>query len=213
MTGKAGKNPTERLELGLRHGPYHTSLEELRAHPHGVDFGPMQPCLPERLLNADQRVQLAPPAFIADVARLEAELAAPLAELVLIGRRQLRSNNSWMHNAPRLMRGPDRCTLMLNPADAQSRGIANGDQVEVRSNVGAVTVPAEVTDALMPGVVSLPHGFGHARAGVGQSLAASKPGASFNDLSDPDRLDNLTGNAALNGVAVEVRRVPSLVHA
>ncbi|HEV3089021.1 MAG TPA: molybdopterin oxidoreductase family protein [Candidatus Elarobacter sp.] len=213
MTGKAGKNPTERLELGLRHGPYHTSLEELRAHPHGVDFGPMQPCLPERLLNADQRVQLAPPAFIADVARLEAELAAPLAELVLIGRRQLRSNNSWMHNAPRLMRGPDRCTLMLNPADAQARGIANGDQVEVRSNVGAVTVPAEVTDALMPGVVSLPHGFGHARAGVGQSLAASKPGASFNDLSDPDRLDDLTGNAALNGVAVEVRRVPSLVHA
>jgi anaerobic selenocysteine-containing dehydrogenase len=213
MTGKAGKNPIERLELGLRHGPYRTSLEELRAHPHGVDFGPMQPCLPDRLLNADQRVQLAPLAFLADVARLEAELAAPVAELVLIGRRQLRSNNSWMHNAPRLMRGPDRCTLMLNPADAQSRGIANGDQVEVRSNVGAVTVPAEVTDALMPGVVSLPHGFGHARAGVGQSLAASKPGASFNDLSDPDRLDNLTGNAALNGVAVEVRRVPSLVHA
>jgi anaerobic selenocysteine-containing dehydrogenase len=213
MTGKAGKNPSERLELGLRNGPYKTSLDELRAHPHGVDFGPMQPCLPDRLLNADQRVKLAPPAFIADLARLEAELTAPLAELVLIGRRQLRSNNSWMHNAPRLMRGPDRCTLMLNPADAQARGISNGDPVEVRSNVGAVTVPAEVTDALMPGVVSLPHGFGHARPGVGQSLAASKPGASFNDLSDPDRLDDLTGNAALNGVEVEVRRVPALVHA
>jgi anaerobic selenocysteine-containing dehydrogenase len=213
MTGKTGKNPSERLELGLKHGPYKTSIDELRAHPHGIDFGPMQPCLPDRLLNADQRIKLAPPAFVADLARLEAELTAPVAELVLIGRRQLRGNNSWMHNAPRLMRGPDRCTLMLNPLDAQSRGIANGDDVEVRSNVGAVTVPAEVTDALMPGVVSLPHGFGHARPGVGQSLAASKPGASFNDLSDPERLDELTGNAALNGVAVEVRRVPSLVHA
>ncbi len=213
LTGKTGKNPSERLDLGLRSGPYKTSLDELRAHPHGKDFGPLQPCLPERLLNADQRIKLAPPAFLADLTRLEAELSAPPAELVLIGRRQLRGNNSWMHNAPRLMRGPDRCTLMLNPADAQTREIANGDPVEVRSTVGAVTVPAEVTDALMPGVVSLPHGFGHGRPGVGQSLAAAKPGASFNDLSDPERLDELTGNAALNGVAVEVRRVPVLVHA
>ena len=111
-----------------------------------------------------------------------------------------------MHNAPRLMRGPDRCTLMINPHDAQARGIAAGDSVEVRSAVGAIAVPAELTDALMPGVVSLPHGFGHARAGVGQTLAAQKPGASYNDLTDPDRLDDLTGNAALSGVPVAVRR-------
>jgi anaerobic selenocysteine-containing dehydrogenase len=205
MTGKAGATPAERLDAGLRAGRYATSLDALRAEPHGVDFGALVPCLPERLLTANGRIDLAPAAYVADLARLEAELAAPAPGLVLIGRRQLRSNNSWMHNAPRLMRGPDRCTLMLNPHDAAARGIASGDRVEVRSRVGAVTVPAEVTDALMPGVVSLPHGFGHARPGVGQTLAASKPGASYNDLADEERLDELTGNAALSGVPVDVR--------
>ncbi len=205
MTGSRGRRPDERLDAGLRHGAYATSIAALRANPHGIDFGPMTPCLPERLLTAKGRVDLAPPAYLADLARLEAELAAPLDELVLIGRRQLRSNNSWMHNAPRLMRGPDRCTLMLSPQDARARGIASGDRVEVRSRVGSVMVPAEVTDALMPGVVSLPHGFGHARRGVGQALAAAKPGASLNDLTDEERLDELTGNAALSGVPVEVR--------
>ncbi len=214
MTGATGKSPAERLDLGLRNGPYRTSLDELRAHPHGIDYGPMRPCLPERLLTADGRIRLAPPPFLADLARLDAELTAPVPELVLIGRRQLRSNNSWMHNAPRLMRGLDRCTLMLHPDDARKRGIANGDAVEIRSAVGAVTVPAEITDTVMPGVVSLPHGFGHARPGVGQRLAASKPGASLNDLTDPDRLDELTGNAALSGVPVEVRvAVPVAVDA
>jgi anaerobic selenocysteine-containing dehydrogenase len=209
LTGKSGKSPRERLDAGLRGGAYRTSLDELRAHPHGVDYGALQPCLPDRLLTADGRLKLAPPAFVADLARLETELAAPVAGLVLIGRRQLRSNNSWMHNAPRLMRGPDRCTLMINPRDAQARGIAAGDTVEIRSAVGAITVPAELTDALMPGVVSLPHGFGHARPGVGQTLAAQHPGASLNDLTDPDRLDDLTGNAALSGVPVDVRRARS----
>ena len=204
FTGKAGKKPVEKLDDGLRAGPYHTTIGELRAHPHGIDFGPLEPCLPERLLTADGRIQLAPAAYLGDLARLDAEPAAPAAELVLIGRRQLRSNNSWMHNAPRLMRGPDRCTLMLSTADATARGIASGDRVEVRSRVGTVTVPAEVTDALMPGVVSLPHGFGHVRTGAVQSVAAAKPGASFNDLADERRLDDLTGNAALSGTPVEV---------
>jgi anaerobic selenocysteine-containing dehydrogenase len=204
LTGKPGKRPGERLDLGLRHGPYRTSIEELRAHPHGIDFGPLEPCLPDRLLSADGRISLAPAVYLGDLARLDAE-AAPAAELVLIGRRQVRSNNSWMHNAPRLMRGADRCTLMLHPADAQARGISHGDTVEVRSRVGAVTVPAEITDALMPGVVSLPHGFGHARSGTVQSVASAAPGASFNDLADELRLDELTGNAALSGVPVEVR--------
>ncbi|MEA2690493.1 MAG: hypothetical protein QOD51_3100 [Candidatus Eremiobacteraeota bacterium] len=214
MTGKAGMRPAERLDAGLRAGAYHTSLDELRANPHGIDYGPMTPSLPQRLLTADARIRLAPAAFIADLARLETELTAPIPELVLIGRRQLRSNNSWMHNAPRLMRGPDRCTLMVNPADAQLRGIATGDSVIVRSPVGAVTVPAEITDALMPGVVSLPHGFGHARAGVRMTVAAAKPGASYNDLADPERLDELTGNAALSGVPVDVRlAVEAYAHA
>jgi anaerobic selenocysteine-containing dehydrogenase len=209
LTGKSGKSPRERLDAGLRGGAYRTSLDELRAQPHGVDYGPLQPCLPDRLLTANARVNLTPPAFVADLARLETDLAAPVAELVLIGRRQLRSNNSWMHNAPRLMRGPDRCTLMMNPRDAHARGIAAGDIVEIRSAVGAITVPAELTDALMPCVVSLPHGFGHARPGVGQTLAAQNAGASLNDLTDPDRLDDLTGNAALSGLPVEVRRAAS----
>ncbi|HTD33996.1 MAG TPA: molybdopterin-dependent oxidoreductase, partial [Candidatus Elarobacter sp.] len=104
MTGTTGKSPAERLDLGLRNGPYHTNIDELRAHPHGIDYGPVQPCLPERLLTADGRIRLAPLPFLADLARLESELTAPVPELVLIGRRQLRSNNSWMHNAPRLMR-------------------------------------------------------------------------------------------------------------
>jgi anaerobic selenocysteine-containing dehydrogenase len=210
MTGTSGKRPTERIEFGLQEGPYRTGLDVLRANPHGIDFGPLQQCLPGRLLTADGRIRLAPPAFIADLVRLESEFSAPVADLVLIGRRQLRGNNSWMHNAPRLMRGADRCTLMLHPLDAQARGIAGGDQVEVRTRVGAVTVPAEVTDRVMPGVVSLPHGFGHARPGVRQSLACEKPGASFNDLTDPERLDELTGNAALSGIPVSVYRLAAV---
>jgi anaerobic selenocysteine-containing dehydrogenase len=204
MNGKPGKTPRERLDAGLQNGPYKTSIDELREHPHGVDYGPMQPCMPDRLLTAGGRIRLAPPAFIADLARLEATLDEPVPALMLIGRRQLRSNNSWMHNAPRLMRGADRCTLMLHPFDAESRGITTGDRVEVRSRVGAISVPAEITDTVMPGVVSLPHGFGHSRPGARLSLAETKPGASLNDLTDHERLDTLTGNAALNGVPVEV---------
>jgi anaerobic selenocysteine-containing dehydrogenase len=204
MNGKPGKTPRERLDLGLQNGPYGTSIDELREHPHGVDYGALQPCMPDRLLTADGRIRLAPAAFVADLARLGATLAEPVPPLMLIGRRQLRSNNSWMHNAPRLMRGADRCTLMLHPVDAESRGIATGDRVEVRSRVGAISVPAEITDAVMPGVVSLPHGFGHSRPGARLSLAETKPGASLNDLTDHERLDTLTGNAALNGVPVEV---------
>ena len=205
LTGTSGRSPRERLELGLRHGPHRSSLKELRAHPHGVDYGPLESCLPDRLLTADGRLALAPAAFVADLSRLEREFAAPVAELVLIGRRQLRSNNSWMHNAPRLMRGADRCTLLLHPHDARRRGIASGDRVDVRSRVGCVTVPAEISEAMMPGVVSLPHGFGHDRAGTRLSRAAVTPGASINDLTDDERLDELTGNAALCGVPVEVR--------
>jgi anaerobic selenocysteine-containing dehydrogenase len=123
----------------------------------------------------------------------------------LIGRRQLRGNNSWMHNAPRLMRGPERCTLLMHPLDAEAKGIISGDSVELRSRSGAIVVPAEVTDAVMPGVVSLPHGFGHDRAGAQLAVAAERAGASFNDVSDELRLDDLSGNAALSGVPVEVR--------
>ncbi|MFC4455023.1 molybdopterin-dependent oxidoreductase [Deinococcus sonorensis] len=207
LSGEKGKDPAARLDLGLRHGPRKTSLEELRAHPHGVDYGPLQPCLPERLLTADGRLQLAPVALLADVARLEASLQEPLPPLLLIGRRELRSNNSWMHNVPRLMRGPERCTLMLTPQDAQRFGVTDGQPVEVRSRVGAVTVPVQLTDDLMPGVVSLPHGYGHGRAGVRQGVAQQHAGVSLNDLTDHEQLDELTGNAAVVGVPVTLHPV------
>jgi anaerobic selenocysteine-containing dehydrogenase len=205
LAGKPATGPRERLDAGLRHGPRQTSLDELRAAPHGIDYGPLAPCMPERLLTADARIELAPAAFVADLERLQATLDAPAADLVLIGRRQLRGNNSWMHNAPRLMRGPDRCTLLINPADAAARGIAAGDVVEIGSDVGVIRVPAEPSADVMPGVVSLPHGFGHDRDGARLSVAHERPGASYNDLSDPRRIDELTGNAALCGQPVTVR--------
>jgi anaerobic selenocysteine-containing dehydrogenase len=206
LSGKTLRPPRERLDAGLRAGPYATSIEELREHPHGNDYGALQPGLPERLLTANGRVNFAPASYLADLARLEATLDEPISELVLIGRRQLRGNNSWMHNAPRLMRGPDRCTLLIQEGDAASRGIATGDVVEVTSSIGTVSVAAETTGDLMPGVVSLPHGFGHGRAGIKLGVAREKPGASYNDLSDPELIDDLTGNAALCGVPVSVKR-------
>ena len=205
LSGKAGSAPQERLELGLRHGPYRTSLAELAAQPHGVDFGPLHPGLPGRLLTADGRLHLCPPVMLADLPRLQGASHCPPPALVLIGRRQLRSNNSWMHNVPRLMRGPERCTLYMHPADAA--GLAEGAEVEVTTETGAVRVSLELTDTLMPGVVSLPHGFGHGLAGVGQRVAAARPGVSLNDLTDPARVDALTGNAVLNGTPVTVRAV------
>ena len=205
LTGKPQPTPRERIDLGLQHGVYRTSIAQLQTQPHGTDFGALAPSLPARLLTSDGRLQLAPSTFVADIARLEATLEAPRSELLLIGRRQLRSNNSWMHNAPRLMRGADRCTLMMHAEDARGRGLEHGQMVEIRSRVGAVRVPLDVTDAIMPGVVSLPHGFGHTREGVRMQVASAHPGMSLNDLTDSASLDALTGNAVLNGVPVDVR--------
>jgi anaerobic selenocysteine-containing dehydrogenase len=125
-------------------------------------------------------------------------------DLVLIGRRQLRSNNSWMHNSPRLMKGGDRCTALLHPDDAAARGLSDGQRVRVASRVGAIDVPLQVSDEIRPGVVSIPHGFGHTRPGVGWRRAAAQPGASVNDITDPALVDRLTGNAAFNAVPVRV---------
>ncbi len=129
--------------------------------------------------------------------------------LVLIGRRELRSNNSWMHNSARLMKGKDRCTLLMHPDDAATRGIVEGQRVRVGSRTGEVTVPVEVTDTVRVGVVSLPHGFGHDREGVRLSVAGQHAGASFNDLADDLRADGLCGTAAFSGTEVEVRPADS----
>jgi anaerobic selenocysteine-containing dehydrogenase len=152
-------------------------------------------------------VQLAPAQFLADVTRLERRYAGGASNgLVMIGRRQLRSNNSWMHNSERLVKGPPRCTLLVHPDDARERGLVDGGQARVASATGAIELPVEVTDAMMRGVVSVPHGWGHARAGVKLRVATATPGASINDVIDPARVDELTGTSALTGQPVEVTR-------
>lgn len=225
----ASRGPHVLLDLTLRSGPYGKgvlsllpfatglTLKTLKENPHGVDLGALKPCLPERLRTENRRIQLAPRVLVDDVARLRrrgTEVATEWQQrssanrrgsLTMIGRRQVRSNNSWMHNYPRLMKGSDRCTLLMSPADAGALGLADGVAVSVSSQVGTVELPLEVTDAMMPGVVSMPHGFGHARDGVKLETATSKPGASVNDLNDAQRVDELTGNAAFSGLPVTVR--------
>jgi anaerobic selenocysteine-containing dehydrogenase len=209
------------LDVGLRAGPYGLrrrglrkglSLSVLRREPHGVDLGPMKPCLPGRLRNPERRLYLAPEPFVEDVRRLreafpEGAAATPAdGELLLIGRRTLRDNNSWMHNVPMLMKGKPRCTLMMHPEDARGLGLSEGDEAVVTSRVGEVRVPVNVTDEVMRGVVSLPHGYGHGRGGVRLAVAAAHAGASLNDLTDDQRVDALCGNAAFSGVPVRVSR-------
>jgi anaerobic selenocysteine-containing dehydrogenase len=211
---KAG--PERVLDIGLRLGAYGKrlnplgtglSLGKLEKNPHGIDLGPMQSTLPEALPRQHGPVDLAPDLFVEDLARLRARFlaagsAAPDGQLLLIGRRQLRSNNSWMHNTQRLMKGKSRCTVMINPNDAQRLGVKSGDMVTLSSRVGQVSAPAEVTGDMMAGVVSLPHGFGHGRDGVQLSVATCHAGVSVNDLTDDERVDELSGNAAFCGVPV-----------
>src|SRR5439155_3228948 len=181
------------------------SLARLRKDAHGVDLGPLEPRLPSLLQTPGKRIALAPQLFLDDVTRLEAALGAAATtngELLLIGRRNLRSNNSWMHNSQRLIKGPEACTLLMHPDDAKSRGLSDGDEVRVRSRVGEVAVPLAVSPDIAAGVVSLPHGWGHARAGVELRVAATRAGASINDLTDDQRLDRLSGNAGFSGVPV-----------
>jgi anaerobic selenocysteine-containing dehydrogenase len=181
-------------------------LETVKAHPHGLDLGPMREALPRRLFTRDKRIDLAPDLFLSDLPRALAKLRARSehGELLLIGRRQLRSNNSWMHNSPRLMRGRSRCTAMLHPSDAARLGVEDGATIRVKSRVGSVEVPAEITDRIMPGVISIPHGFGHDRDGVKLGVASKHPGVSVNDITDERHVDALTGVTALNGLAVQV---------
>jgi anaerobic selenocysteine-containing dehydrogenase len=162
--------------------------------------------LPSALQTKDHRVDLAPREYLDDLPRLFARIAGDVDNgLVLIGRRDLRSNNSWMHNSARLIKGADRCTLLMHPDDAKERGLAHESMVAVASRVGEVQVKLEVTDAIMRGVVSLPHGFGHGRAGVRLQNAVAHAGVSINDLTDSSRVDALSGNASLNGTPVAVR--------
>jgi len=205
LLGKLGPEPI--VDLALRTGPHRLSLRRLRDAPHGLDLGPLERRLPERLQTADRTVHLAPEVYLADLDRLAAHHAAPRgARLVLIGRRELRSNNSWMHNSARLVKGPPRCTLLIHPRDAAERGLSDGGSARVSTGCGAIELPVEITDTVMPGVVSVPHGWGHGRAGVQLRVASTSPGQSVNDILDPAAVDALSGTSALTGQLVEVAR-------
>ncbi len=186
-----------------------TTMRALRSHPEGVDLGPLKPTMPARLQTKDKLIHLAPDLVVADLHRLRTAIDAQLdggadeGELVLIGRRHQRDNNSWMHNSERLTRGKPRHQLLMNPEDLAARGLSDGSRVRVASRVGEVTTEVRGTDDMMRGVVSLPHGYGHQGAGRRMANASAVVGVSANDLTDPERLD-VSGNAALNGVPVSV---------
>jgi anaerobic selenocysteine-containing dehydrogenase len=192
LGGKRLTPPSERLEAGLRAGARATTIETLLAYPHGVDYGALEPCMPERLLSENRRINLVPQPFAADVTRLEAQLERATPEFVLIGRRTLRTNNSWMKDVKRLNRGADPCVLLMNDEDARDRGLESGANVQLSTQSGSIDVAVEATPDLMRGVVSLPHGFAR---------------ASYNSVIGDD-MDALTGNAAVNGVPVRVIASP-----
>ncbi len=211
MAWRAGLRlaPDRLIDLLLRAGPYRLSLARVREATHGIDLGPLQPCGRDKVRTADGKVDLAPAEVAADVPRVAAWVDAAVQQsgLLLIGRRHLRTNNSWMHNCRSLAKGPDRATLLIHPRDAEARGIAAGQPVRVRSRVGEAIAPAEPSDAVMPGVVSLPHGYGHAAAAATMQVAGVLPGPNANALTDDALLDPITGTAALNGVPVTVEAV------
>jgi anaerobic selenocysteine-containing dehydrogenase len=207
------------LDWGLRHGPYGTkggqngdklSLRKLKQAAHGIDLGPMQSSLPARLFTKSKRIDLAPEIFMRDIKRIQARLSAfnnqqkNSDDLLLIGRRQLHSNNSWMHNYPRLVKGKERCTLLMHPLDAAARGIKPGQVARITSRVGAIEAKVEFAEAMMQGVISLPHGWGHSRSGIRLTTAQKFTGVSINDLTDDSAQDELSGNAALCGTPVRV---------
>ena len=196
--------PERLLDFMLRTGPYQLTLDDLLAHPHGIDLGALEPRLPDVLRTPSGMVELAPEPLLTDVARLRAALDRDSEGLVLVGRRHLRSNNSWMHNIDVLVKGKDRCTLQVHPKDAATIGLSDGGTARVRSRVGGVEVPVEITDVVMPGVVSLPHGWGHDLPGVELAVARRRAGVNANLLADEDAIDPLSGNSVLNGIPVTV---------
>ncbi len=207
------RGPERLIDFMVRVGPFGDgfgadpeglTLAKLEANPHGIDMGAMRPRVPEVLRTASGKIELAPEEILADIPRLEAELGMHVnGQMVLIGRRQLRSNNSWMHNLPALVKGKDRCTVQVHPTDAERLGLAEGGSARVSSSSGELVVPVEITDEIMPGVVSIPHGWGHDSPGNRMAVAAEHAGVNSNLLAPVD-IDVPSGNAVLNGIPVEV---------
>lgn len=210
--------PERMLDMGLRFGPYGAklnpfskglTLRRLRESVHGIDLGPLRPCLPARLRTRGKRIELAPQLFVKDVARVKEKLldgaqTRTVGDLLLVGRRQLRSNNSWLHNSQRMVKGKPRCTIIMHPSDAARRDVEPGQKVSVRTTAGSVSLPVEISAEMMPGVVSIPHGWGHGRDGVQLEVAARHAGESINDVTDDLTIDALCGTAAFNGTWVSV---------
>jgi len=206
--------PERILDMTLRTGyfgdkygknPGGLTLHKLRSNPDGINFGPMVPRLPDILATPDQKIRLAPDYLIDDLTRLAHRMERTPDDLVLVSRRHLRSNNSWMHNVPALMKGRDRCTIHMHPDDAARFGLASGDTATVQSEAGSIDIPVEITKEIKPGVVSIPHGWGHGQPGTRVTTANAHAGVNTNILSPPHFTDEISGNAAVNGIPVTVR--------
>jgi anaerobic selenocysteine-containing dehydrogenase len=210
------------LAGALRVGPYgllqspgtNLSLNQLLKEPHGVDLGPLQPCLPDRLPKEQSTINLAPEILCNDIERLKKNFSfdhpQPISdskEMFLIGRRHIRSNNSWLHNVPKLVAGKMRCTVKMNHFDAEALELKDGEQVQVNARIGEIVLPVEITDEMMPGVVSIPHGFGHNRPETKLRVAQAHAGVSINDITDELMIDEVSGNAAFSGTKVVVQKV------
>lgn len=202
--------PHKVVDAAIQAGPYgrdsewNLSIEKLKDHPSGIDFGPLEPSCPERLQTADKRIGLAIPEVLADITRLLSDVTINKGGYRLIGRRNVRDNNSWMHNHQRLIKGKSRCNLLMHPDDVAKEGWSEGMQVTIKSRVGAITAELSPSTEVMPGVISLPHGYGHGLQGTRSQVANGHAGVSCNDVTDEQFLDQLSGNAAVNGVPVEL---------
>jgi anaerobic selenocysteine-containing dehydrogenase len=207
------QGPDRLLDLALRTGPYGDqfgrrpeglNLQKVAAAPGGIDLGPLAPRIPEVLRTPSGKIELAPPMLVADLARAAADLARPVPALVIVGRRQVRSNNSWMHNLPTLAKGPFRCTAQVHPQDARRLGLSDGGGARISAGPRSIDAIVEISDEVMPGVVSLPHGWGHDLPGARLSVAAQRPGANLNALFAAEARDPLSGNSVLSGVPVQM---------
>jgi len=200
------------LDMELKKGLYGEqgmSLQKLIDNPHGIDIGPLMPCLEQRIKTADGKVQLAPQLYLDDLPRLDALIAQPARDksypLDLISRRLVKSHNTWTQNSDRLVKGKNPCTLEVHPQDAEALALVRGQVVKLSSSVGEVEIEVVITDDIQQGVVSMPQGWGHNQKGTKMTVAATQPGVSINDLTDADRVDTLTGNAAFNGTPVAIQ--------
>ena len=195
---------------GIGNEGYNLSLDKLKAHPHGIDLGPLQPALPDAIFHENKKIDLNFNYFMSDIARVKTHFFDQKRnenQIVLIGRRHIKTNNSWLHNSPRMVKGNNRCTLQLHPIDAAEYDVNEGDRVKVTSRVGELFVEAEINDSIMPGVVSIPHGWGHNKKGIKLGVASQYPGVNTNILTDEMQVDTLSGNSVLNGVPVSLERM------